>query len=651
MAADSGAYGTYDTYVQKLSITEERTHESDSDSDRDIFYTPNTSPRTSMASSFSAPVKHPNPPRVPSTKTPATQLEASTSTTSLSSTSLDGHSIFSFSTSDSTRLTTPVNSDSGHYHHHTPHIKSNPQPPQNTHGYVDREWAKDVRWLVPSDPSKKSTMTPAPRRRPSKFESSPIAVPQSQTRTKHNTPISKSISKATPSIMSSMAALLEEDELQDLPLYHPRSSVLISRPKNRAGASATRNRMVSSPAPPSTTTLRPPKAHSQQLSHRRSRSLGHASAPSSQASSSHASTSSHTPSYKTSKYASSSADPYHPTFTSLPTFTAGDLPSKGTPGYTSLVLPRAPVPFSQVSNRTHKFGLGKDPIGAGGVSVDGKVDLTRGGVAQTTMASVEVVHGLSGVPGSGSPGKKFMGLFRRGSSSSATSATFSPHSGPSSAFGPQAHLPSQSADSPAAETTQLRGRVDLPLGFTSYRKPPDYVPSGSVLVQVWGVAVDGVDARLVFGGGTERGTATPKRSPSEQSIPPTFKTPPSTPKRSLSLRSTLGRFGGGQASLSQDPNSPHSPSAPPGASSAVGTPAAGVGYIPGRSFVGRILECGWEVGEELGRKGDWVAGLLDLRKVSIVYVYPRIVYVPCRFTSYRHLFFNLLLFCAIYIVD
>ncbi|TFK28709.1 hypothetical protein FA15DRAFT_584052 [Coprinopsis marcescibilis] len=39
-----------------------------------------------------------------------------------------------------------------------------------------------------------------------------------------------------------------------------------------------------------------------------------------------------------------------------------------------------------------------------------------------------------------------------------------------------------------------------------------------------------------------------------------------------------------------------------------------VGFIPGRSFVGRVLECGWEVKEEVVRKGEWVSGLLDVRK-------------------------------------
>ncbi len=44
----------------------------------------------------------------------------------------------------------------------------------------------------------------------------------------------------------------------------------------------------------------------------------------------------------------------------------------------------------------------------------------------------------------------------------------------------------------------------------------------------------------------------------------------------------------------------------------------GVGFVPGRSFVGRVLESGWEVKEEVAKKGDWVIGLLDVRKVRFV---------------------------------
>ncbi|KAG6852528.1 hypothetical protein C0991_011210 [Blastosporella zonata] len=546
----------------------------DEDSDRDVFYTPNTSPRLSRASTVVAPMRAGCPqPAVPSTKTSFTH--ANTSTTSISSSALDAHSLFSFASSESTLMTSPVQSDS---EHPATRVKPPYEPPQVANGLVSQEWAKDVRWLVPT--TAKATTTPRRRN-----------VEPLQTRTKPNTAMSKSISKTTPSIMSSMTALLEEDELQDTPvLHHPRSSVLISSPR-RSGRNRLANSKKSSSSRPS-------------LPRRRSRSLENGSVSYASSSSHHtASKSSYTPSpLKNSKYASSSADPYDRNITSLPTFTAGDLPSHGTPGYTSLVLPRAPIPFSQTSHRPQGiFSLNKETHGA---DVDGKVDLTRSGVAQTTMASVEVVRGLSG-GSSTPPGKKILNLFRRGSISASPSA-----SGPPSAFGSRTRTQEVDRNGKRPET------LYLPLGFTSYRKPPTYVPSGSILVQVWAVGVDGVDWRLVFGGHgsgsasvaghsrTNTLTGAPER---RGSMDP----PPITPKRSASLRSTLGRFGGGGH---QRPTSNSPAATPPTSPAASYTPAAVVGYIPGRSFIGRVLECGWEVGEDVGKKGDWVVGLLDLKK-------------------------------------
>ena len=37
------------------------------------------------------------------------------------------------------------------------------------------------------------------------------------------------------------------------------------------------------------------------------------------------------------------------------------------------------------------------------------------------------------------------------------------------------------------------------------------------------------------------------------------------------------------------------------------------GFVPGRAFVGRAVEVGFEVNNVI--KGDWVVGLLDVRKV------------------------------------
>jgi hypothetical protein len=192
-----------------------------------------------------------------------------------------------------------------------------------------------------------------------------------------------------------------------------------------------------------------------------------------------------------------------------------------------------------------------------------------------------------------------------------------------------------------ATTHAQKGGPERPLGFTSYRKPPGYVPSGSVLVQVWAVGIDGIDGKLVLGGTSgmkERSlwpvsadaeelsrstTPVPLLSVEEKEKASSSTTPVmQTPKRSLSLRSTLGRFAGSSGSPNTSPKtSPTNTNYTVNGSGGGGgggqpTPPAGVGYIPGRSFVGRVLECGWEVGEELGKRGEWVAGLLDVKKVG-----------------------------------
>ena len=623
--------------------------DSDSDSELDVFYTPNSSPRSSIATK--------SYPGVRSTTTPV--MHSNHSATSLSS-SIDAPSLFSLPASDSTRVTTPVNSDAGHA----------AKPP-----LTNQDWAKDVRWLVPdrgSAPETKSTITPSPslrrRRHTSEthvqlhqvpFPPPPKSHSHPQTRSKPNTSISKSISKTNPSIMSSMAALLEEDEPHPCD-QNPRSSVLISRSASLKQNS--RNRIPSSPSPVTSTPVsgsRSPSPHN--LSHKRSRSLGHASAPHFNSSttppSSNHSHSSH--SHRRSGFASSSSDPFRPTSTSLPTFTSGNLPSHGTRGFTSLVLPRAPVPFSQ-SSRQHQPRIGAglmDTIGAG-AGADGKVDLTRSGVAQTTMASVEVVYGLSGEAGSSGSGvrilgkgkvggKGVMGLFRRGGSASPSSSS----TVPSSAFGTKSPIQDQRKRS-RSENGMIHGNgnamangqsaahaqgPERPLGFTSYRKPPGYVPSGSVLVQVWAVGVDGVDGKLVLGGASglkERSLLplSPVSPDPELDLEPSRSTtpvpllsgeekvfPPTTPKRTMNFRSTLGLFAGSSSNPNATPKtSPTNMNIMSGSGSGgvQPTPPAGVGYIPGRSFVGRVLECGWEVGEEIGKRGDWVVGLLDVKKVS-----------------------------------
>lgn len=195
---------------------------------------------------------------------------------------------------------------------------------------------------------------------------------------------------------------------------------------------------------------------------------------------------------------------------------------------------------------------------------EGKVDLTRSGVAQTTMASVEVVRGLgaAGVGVSAGGGGRLMGIFRKG-------------------------LKRGKGEAENGGTDWKGGEV--PLAFTSHRKPPEYVPDGSLLVQVWGVAVDGVDAKLVASKSGFAISPSPSQSDSAGDEPKKLGL-----GRSISLKARLAHVRTGSASSGE----------------------AEVGYIPGRSFVGRVMECGWEVGEEEGRRGEWVVGLMDVRKVS-----------------------------------
>jgi hypothetical protein len=46
---------------------------------------------------------------------------------------------------------------------------------------------------------------------------------------------------------------------------------------------------------------------------------------------------------------------------------------------------------------------------------------------------------------------------------------------------------------------------------------------------------------------------------------------------------------------------------------AVSTSGSGYGFVPSRSFVGRVVESGFEVQNIV--KGEWLFGLLDLSKV------------------------------------
>jgi len=107
-----------------------------------------------------------------------------------------------------------------------------------------------------------------------------------------------------------------------------------------------------------------------------------------------------------------------------------------------------------------------------------------------------------------------------------------------------------------ATPAHLRGTLPLPVAFTAHIPPPSFVPSSHVLVQVFAVGLDGLDSLIVQEKAESRG-------------------------------------GGGGSMRGKGKRR---------------------GFIPGRSFVGRAIECGFEVNKDVCKKGEWVVGLLDVRK-------------------------------------
>ena len=196
--------------------------------------------------------------------------------------------------------------------------------------------------------------------------------------------------------------------------------------------------------------------------------------------------------------------------------------------YSSLVLPRAAFTPSKHPDR-----------------VSSQIDITKSGLAQTSMATIEIRTGaaealMSGLKGlnlsamniGNVKGRKMIGLFGTRSLIGGIGGRLL--LSPSSSKGSKGLL---------KMPEHLRDSMPSPLGFSVHTPPPNKLPSNQVLVQVFMVGLDRLDA-LVVGERVERG---------------------------------------------------------------------GYGFVPGRSFVGRTVEVGFEVRNVC--KGDWVYGLLDLAKV------------------------------------
>ena len=458
--------------------------------------------------------------------------------------------------------------------------------------YTDEDWARDVRWLVAPRTGEQKPKSKAAKRRSAPptiqipaSRSTPSLPPRLPASLPHPHPApprpskSKGIGKAKISTGRSvigMTALLEVEEdldpdvvLSDTPVPQKRAASVSPSPDRSFGtyhtprvssplrsSKVTRQRSFSSPPfllsgdqTPNSSSATPIPGPSPASTIRRASNPP--SRPLSTISRATASTSK-------SPYTSPAPNVLDALAAHVSVSDSHDaLPSTGTRGYTSLVLPHATSsPSVALHHGSRVWKIGKvrptgatvrDTIGVG-LGFGDQVDLSRARLAQTTMASVEVVRGIAA--GSGANRKS--------------------HRSRGSVLG----LAWFSKDKPSATVKgkNLEADTDSPLGFTAYRTPPVYVGGGSVLVQVWGVGLDGTDVRLT-------GIHRPRVSPSLAGAPYGTKTPKTSEKDKAR--------------------------SPP------------VGYIPGRSFVGRVLEVGWEVGPDVAKRGDWVIGLMPVHKVSL----------------------------------
>jgi len=191
----------------------------------------------------------------------------------------------------------------------------------------------------------------------------------------------------------------------------------------------------------------------------------------------------------------------------LPSVPATSSGVQATSGYTSLILPLAA--YTPSKNPAQDL-------------VSNKVDLPRSGIAQTTMSSISITkNGSSQTTLRAAKRMSLHGLF--------------------------GNLSTPTLD--LATPDHLRAFAPSPLAFTSSLAPPSRFGSSQVLVQVWAVALDRLDALIV------------------------------------------------QERASKLDGSGH-------------------GFIPGRGFVGRVIETGVEVSNI--HRGDWVFGSFEVKKVRLV---------------------------------
>ena len=110
----------------------------------------------------------------------------------------------------------------------------------------------------------------------------------------------------------------------------------------------------------------------------------------------------------------------------------------------------------------------------------------------------------------------------------------------------------------SAPRSQKKRDLTGAIALSSHRPPPSFVPNSAVLVQVYAVGLEGLDKQI------------------------------------LTDRLAASDAGGKGATT----------------------------FVPGRGILGRVVECGLEVSSETLKKGEWVIGLLDAKKVRSYSICP-----------------------------
>lgn len=600
----------------------------DDDLDEDVFYTPRSSfyssPRTSRTSAnmildpktlVSALL--PSSPFSSSSSRPTlrserrrsrTYSDSSFSSGTASSNSSDAESVSSSRATTSTRTTTPINSDAGLRRQNGRlgpgevetitisssklskgqelnggALKSRQRPSFDTISerrsrtqtemrrltYTDEDWAKDVRWLSPPasvsshrranslDSSSSSTRSYSRASRPQA-----LYPPQAKSADHRRQRSHPRRSRGSRGSRGRMSALLEEDESDYTDVTPGGSSTEVSRPPSPLQETP---RKSNESTPKAGSPLRTSVARSKSQISSRSTSSARKSIPIKRTGSLEklvqanesledleALEALESPDERVKAYARSQRRSYshtRPLSRSI-TLTQPKSPPSDAAAYAK-TLPTHSLPtphFSSDSAPNGYTGLTMAHagyVGKGKALGDGKIDLIKAGIARSTMATVEVVHGAAHMtPLMTSPKKKRKTL----------SVSFKFLSRGSSRL--------KETSTPG----HLLQDLPLPVAFTAHLPPPSSVPPSHVLIQVFAVGLDPLDSALVHDKvGVDRSKST------------------------------------------------------------------GNGFIPGRSVVGRVIECGWEVKADVCRKGEWVVGLLEVKKVLLASVIPwrRVLTVVC----------------------